>query len=185
MTRLSKGDAVIDVGAHIGLFTLKCLCQGATLVIAVEPHPDNARLLRTNISMNKLDDKVILIEAAAGSKRGKAKLYISKESGRHSLLSSEYELKTSINVNLVTLDEIASKLHRIDYVKIDVEGSELEVVKGSEEIIKRFKPIFVIETHKKKLAYLAKVFHHHGYAYEIFPYGYHGQIHLYARPRTM
>ncbi|MBS7612509.1 FkbM family methyltransferase [Candidatus Bathyarchaeota archaeon] len=122
---------VLDIGAHVGLFTLRCLKSSNTsLVVALEPHPENARLLYTNVLMNGLRNRVIIVSAAAGPKNGRAKLFIANASSEHSLVPLKD--KQSIDVNMVSLDGLVDSLNlqSIDYIKIDVEGAELEVIRG-------------------------------------------------------
>ena len=72
-----EGDVVIDVGAHVGLFTLRCLRHyQAKRVVAVEHHPLNCKLLRYNVAMNGFKDKVIIVKKAAGQEEGSGELFI-------------------------------------------------------------------------------------------------------------
>jgi FkbM family methyltransferase len=135
---------VVDCGAHIGLFTLRCLKSlDATFVVAIEPNPLNARLLHINLLMNGVD-KFLLIEAAAGSSSDEVKLFLDDLSSRSSVVRKTAK---HISVKQVRLDDIVPVLtQRIGFIKIDVEGAELEVLKGASELIKRDKPALVIET---------------------------------------
>ena len=72
-----EGDIVIDVGAHVGLFTLRCLkCHKVSFVVAIEPHPLNAKLLRANLALNKLKRESTVVEAALGRREGMGELYV-------------------------------------------------------------------------------------------------------------
>lgn len=79
---------VIDCGAHIGLFALRCLKSLNTLqVVAIEPNPTNVYLLYQNLLMNRVVDKCMIIEAALGDAvQPKKELYIHSLSGRSSVL---------------------------------------------------------------------------------------------------
>ena len=135
---------VVDCGAHIGLFTLRCLKSlHTTFCIAIEPNPLNARLLRMNLLMNGVE-KFLLIEAATGSSNDGIKLFLNNLSSRSSIVRKTAEY---IRVKQVKLDDVISALtQRIDFIKIDVEGAELEVLKGASKLIERDKPVLVIET---------------------------------------
>jgi FkbM family methyltransferase len=151
---------VVDCSAHIGLFTLRCLKSlDAAFVVAIEPNPLNARLLRINLLMNGVD-KFLLIEAAAGSfSSDEVKLFLDDLSSRSSVVR---ETAKHISVKQVRLDDVASILTQcIDFIKIDVEGAELEVLRGASELIKRDKPVLVIETGNENLLKVIELLKEH------------------------
>jgi len=131
-----EGQIIIDIGGHIGIYTLNAAKKVGThgKVITIEPSPDNYRMLTNNIMVNHLDN-VTVINTALASSEGKGKLYLSG-SGRHSLMSKDKS--EFVETSLTTLDHLVEKLGLpyIDTVKIDVEGSEMEVLKGSTNALK-------------------------------------------------
>jgi FkbM family methyltransferase len=141
---LGKG-VFVDIGANIGKYSIlvgKKYPQNK--IIAIEPELDNLKLLHKNISLNNLDN-VIICPFGAYSKEGKSKLYLSSESnGSHSLLkeSDKYVL-----IKLKTLDRIMvdQNVSKVDLIKIDVEGAELDVLKGARKIIFRDHPKLLFE----------------------------------------
>ncbi|MEK9208156.1 MAG: FkbM family methyltransferase [Patescibacteria group bacterium] len=133
-----KKDLVImDVGANIGLFTQYAYTY-AKSVYSVEPSKDHAEVLNTMIAYNKLD-KVIVINAAISNSDGTAKFY-------HNENVTMYSLKDAVNgkpqevedVKTYALDTLFSeyKIDYIDFMKLDVEGSECEIIgsKGFENV---------------------------------------------------
>lgn len=132
------GDSVIDVGANIGLFTVKASSKVGSggLVIAIEPEPKNLSYLRLNTG--ELNNVKVLEKVALG-REGTIDLFISGEMGCHSLIKTPHTTLQKIKVEGDTLDNIVSGLGlaKIDFIKIDVEGAELEVLKGAEEILRR------------------------------------------------
>jgi len=171
---------IIDVGAHVGLFALKSAgLMGSLLIIAIEPCPNNSRFFKENLQLNRLEKKVALIEAAAGNMHGQTRLWISKKSGSHSLNPKDGEY--FVRVDLITLDELVKTINlpRIDYIKIDVEGTEFDVLEGAQEILERFKPVVVMETNNiKKCQGLLKTM-----GYTIYVTNYIGElVHLTAIP---
>lgn len=130
-----EGDIVIDVGAYVGTFTVKAakLVGDRGLVIAIEPEPKNLAFLEHNVKTYKLNN-VKIIRKAVLDKTTKARLYLSNASACHSL---SYHHQNYIEVEADTLDNIISQLglDHVDFVKIDAEGVELEVLKGAERIL--------------------------------------------------
>jgi FkbM family methyltransferase len=131
-----EGETVIDVGGHIGIFTLHTATKVGTTgrVIAVEPSPDNFRMLNKNVKSNRLKN-VTPVCTALADLEGTGKLFLDG-SGRHSLLSrgaDEY-----VETPMITLDQLIEnqQLKQIDLLKIDVEGSEMKVLKGGANTLK-------------------------------------------------
>jgi FkbM family methyltransferase len=140
--RLREGDVVIDVGAHVGMFTVKAAMSVGERgkVVAIEPVEENLRLLRKNVELHKLNN-VVIIGRACSRERGRAKLVKSELSGTHQLraVSKEPEFPVSeVEVEVTTIDDVCRNLGllRIDFLKIDVEGAELKVLRGAEEGLK-------------------------------------------------
>lgn len=127
------GDIVIDVGAYVGMFTVKAsktVGEKGT-VVAIEPAPGNLQFLKENTDGLS---NVVTVEKAVSDEIRQQRLYISKASACHSLIYPQeayYTLKTDTIDNIVR----SLQLPRVDYVKIDAEGAELEVLKGAEETL--------------------------------------------------
>jgi FkbM family methyltransferase len=159
-----QGDIVVDVGAHMGKYTIIASKRvGANgKVIAIEAHPGNYEMLNRNIKLNGLTN-VTTLNYAVYSKESKIKLFLpDEESGytmHHSVmfnyLSSKYPLQGKdnekfIEVNANTLDNLLQKngIPHVNWIKIDVEGAEFEVLKGSADILSISKDIsLLIEVH--------------------------------------
>lgn len=144
-----RGDVFIDVGAHVGIYTIK-LAQFFSKVIALEPEPQNYSLLYKNVSANGLSDKVIALPVAASDRDGYADLYVKAPSGAHSLEDSR-GARRKVKVITMKIDTLLRVLNveKVDVVKIDVEGHENRVIIGMNELLKRRPPkVLVIETRK-------------------------------------
>jgi len=142
--KIRKGDVVIDIGANVGMFTVKAAKAVGEkgLVIAVEPHPENITLLYRNIERLKLQN-VKVIRKALGSGKRKAKLFLATP-GTSSLV--EREEKPFLWVEVDTLDNLLSELRirKVDLIKIDTEGSEVEILKGAQKTLNSKKVKLVI-----------------------------------------
>ena len=159
-----EGDTVIDVGAHMGRYTItssKYVGPNGK-VIAIEAHPYNFKMLQCNISLNGLTN-VTAVNCALYSKRDKIKLYLPDEKEgytmHHSVMSNylitKYDEKIEqnfIEVQAYALDELleTSGIKQVNWIKIDVEGAEYEVLKGAKEVLSASKRISIlVEIHGK------------------------------------
>jgi len=128
---LREGDVFIDVGAHIGKYTIPAAraVGGKGLVIAIEPHPENYRVLIRNIKANNLNN-VIALNVAAWSGERKLKLFIGDSGSRHSV-KKDFG-RGYIEVPARALDSILNelKVENVDLIKIDVEGRSSRFLKG-------------------------------------------------------
>ena len=135
---LNRGMSVIDIGAHIGTYTIlvaeKIGKEGK--VIAIEPEPKNYEQLLKNIQLNHFEN-VIPQNIALADYDGFKKLYLSSWSGSHSLVIRGDE-GASIEVPVKTLDKLVEELNlkRVDIIKIDAEGAEISILKGAEKTLK-------------------------------------------------
>lgn len=137
----------IDVGAHIGKYTVKLARNSSNKVIAIEPEKNNFSFLEKNIALNKLKN-TICINKGAYSAMTKLPFYFSgKGEGTHSILKQD-ENREEIFIPVDTLDNIVSQfgiLQKINLIKIDAEGAEFEVLKGAKNILKNDHPSLIIE----------------------------------------
>lgn len=143
--KLQLGDIVIDAGAYWGDTTLPFakMVGREGKVIALEPIPRLFKLLEENISLNDLGNVIVLEEAlfdTVGAQKFKLtdNWYQVDEPGER-----VYQLKTT------TLDEIVKRfnLSRVDFIKMDIEGAEIEAIKGARETINKFHPYFAIASY--------------------------------------
>ncbi|MDP2926872.1 MAG: FkbM family methyltransferase [bacterium] len=130
--KIFPGDVVVDVGAHVGVFSVwaaQKAHQGR--VYAYEPNPENYRYLENNKKLNKLDN-LSMYNLAVGRQKGELNLYLSSyNTGGHSLYRVPGDEKAkSLMVKTVDLAEIFSsnKMERINFLKIDAEGAEYEII---------------------------------------------------------
>src|ERR687885_2194937 len=156
--RPKQGDIVVDVGAHMGKYTIiasKQVGQNGK-VIAIEAHPGNYEMLNRNIELNGLTN-VTTLNYAVYSKETKIKLFLPGEKSNRTIYNTLISTRATdeekfVEVNADTLDDLLQNngiSHTdINWVKIDVEGAELEVLKGADSIMSNSKNItLLIEVH--------------------------------------
>ena len=158
-----EGDVVIDVGAHIGPYTLKASKRVGLngKIIAIEADPENFDILNRNIQLNKLTN-VIALNYAAYSKEDKIRLYLLK--GKESSYTKYNTVMTDragnekrfVEVQANTLDYLLQsngiKHEQVNWIKIDVEGAEFDVLKGAKDILSKSNNIsLLIEIHNLAL----------------------------------
>jgi FkbM family methyltransferase len=153
--RLPRDGVVVDVGANVGIFALQ-LAQAVPRgrVFAFEPtHHAFARLKR-NLELNpELSPRVEAVQAfvsAASDQRPSLSAYASwrvdgSSFGTHPLHGGTE--KSAEGIGAVSLDDFAAQrgLHRVDFIKIDTDGHELEVLRGARGLLARHRPVVVFE----------------------------------------
>jgi FkbM family methyltransferase len=117
------------------------------LVVAVEPEPKNVALLVKNVKNARAGiNNVLIVEKGIRDRKKKAKLYLSNlGTGLHSLKGTG----RFIEIDVDTLDNIVSELglKKVDFIKIDVEGNEVEVLRGARKLLSLPNINLAIETH--------------------------------------
>ena len=150
LSNAKSGMCAFDIGAHLGYYSLllaKCVGP-AGRVVSFEPSPVNFSTLQRNILLNKLDT-VELINLAVFSESGTIEMSVSSTdtaSGDWSI--SRRANGTSIQVQTISLDQFCEANQILpDFLKIDVEGAEYDVLMGGRETIGKSQPTMLIELH--------------------------------------
>ncbi|UKT64383.1 FkbM family methyltransferase [Pedobacter mucosus] len=145
---IKQGDIVLDIGANIGFHSLYFaeLAGVNGLVLAFEPIEVNFSALQQNTTLNNFR-QITIVNKALGNENSQMNIHIdnyTQNPGAFNLM--EAGIKNTI-VECIRGDDylIANHIQKIDFIKVDVEGFELEVIKGLSESIQKFKPIIVFE----------------------------------------
>lgn len=152
---LKKG-VFIDIGANIGQTSLNLSKKLGTIphtVLAFEPFPSTFNKLETNIRLNSFSS-IKIFNVALGNEKKTIEMEMScpTNSGGYKISPKNSSFKDQlVQVNQEKLDDYYSLEDLINFIKIDVEGYEMEVLKGAEQIIKKHKPVLVIELNDKSL----------------------------------
>lgn len=146
---VKNGDVIYDIGANVGFYTLlaSTLIGENGKVFAFEPLPKNIGYLKKHIKLNKCEN-VEIIEAAVSDKEGRVN-FLENESGPAGKIGKEGSLKV-ISVILDNLLE-EKKILPPNVIKIDIEGAELEALKGMKKIFQKYRPAVFLAVHNETL----------------------------------
>jgi FkbM family methyltransferase len=141
-TRLMKGHlragmVFVDVGANVGFYSLLAASVGCR-VYAFEPSPYASARLKETIRQNQIEN-ITVIESALSEEAGLKNLYVGKTGRNHTPTMVKNEGGTPITVSVQQLDTYARKhgISRIHLMKVDVEGFELNVLRGAHELLEQ------------------------------------------------
>lgn len=148
---IPPGGVFVDIGGNTGIFTVKAAQffrqHGGGTVVTYEPLPEMLAELDHNLAANGFDN-VRLRSFCLGAQAGTAELWLNLNRPAAASLVNRDPKATHRSMLVLRLDDVypLEKLDRLDYVKIDVEGAESEVLAGANETLKRFRPIIQLET---------------------------------------
>lgn len=147
---VTEGHIAVDAGANYGWYTtlLSRLVGSRGSVYAFEAMPSTALVLRQNCRLNKCEN-VTILNCALGDRVGQTTIYDHQghASGDASLFPIVKEQGHSYPCEMDTLDNIFQKLNlkRCDFIKCDVEGAELMVLKGAPYVLRTYQPTILLE----------------------------------------
>jgi FkbM family methyltransferase len=144
-----KDSVVIDVGSCEGLFALRAAREfGAGQVIAIEPGRLMAQLLRETFASNRLNTHMEVVQCLVGSQPGQARFNECPSDPTQASIHFEEDGIGDL-VEIRTLDRLAEcmELTSVDVIKIDAEGADFEILKGAENIVRKWKPSLLVTTY--------------------------------------
>jgi FkbM family methyltransferase len=146
------GDIVLDCGASDGDFTREALQAGAKLVVSIEISPPAIECLRRNLAQPIADRHVIVYPKGVWNSEGTLRLNVSDSNfAANSVVLRPEGSHGDVEAQLTTIDKIVSDLGlpQVDFIKMDVEGAEVNALAGARNTITKFKPRLSIATEHK------------------------------------
>ncbi|MEM4727308.1 MAG: FkbM family methyltransferase [Candidatus Bathyarchaeia archaeon] len=148
LSKLRDGDTFLDVGAHVGRYTVRVAKRGFR-VVAVEANPQTYPLLTENVKLNGVADRVVCLHQAAWNREGWLRFYSSKVRGWSTCLRRyAAEVDGVYRVRGRPLDHSLEELglvREVGLAKVDVEGAEVEALEGLRRTIAASHPRLIVE----------------------------------------
>lgn len=145
---IKPGDICWDIGANIGFYTclLASLVEDSGAVVAFEPAARTCGYLKENVSLNQFTN-VTVVNKGLGDKQEQRLLHYSEAGLAEGTASLKYADGRAVSerVALDTIDDLIRELPTPEFVKIDVEGYQLEVLRGGEHFFKTRAPLLMAE----------------------------------------
>ncbi len=142
---VKNGDVVLDIGSHIGYYTIMFskLVGNKGKVYAFEPNPNNFAILKKNVELNNCKN-VVLVQKAVSNKTGKVNLYFDEEFEISSRTYNPHNKRYKhIEVDSIKLDDYFNNT-KIDFIKMDIEGSECNAVEGMTNLLNKNKELKIV-----------------------------------------
>lgn len=154
---LKEGDVILDIGAHIGLQSvMMSKFAGRTgRVFSFEPTPDTFSILKETIRLNHLTDQISLVNKAVSYEKGQTSFNSSTAGVSNSIVNYDPTSKHSkITVDVISVDLFVKEagLSKVDFIKIDAEGVEFDVLRGAGETIRKYHPKMILALHPNAIA---------------------------------
>jgi FkbM family methyltransferase len=154
------GMTGIDIGAHLGIYSIRMAQLGASGIFSFEPTPSTFRHLKKIIKLNHFEDTVSASQSAIGLSSGKAIFHLNAPGNRQNKMSvaeanslkyidhGDRIKKTEHTVNTFSVDDFVDQNGlKVDFIKMDAEGSELDILNGAIKTLGRDKPSGIISIH--------------------------------------
>lgn len=158
---LRAGTNVLDVGANIGYYVImeSAIIGKNGRILAYEPSAENCALLKKNITLNGLSGRVEVNNEAVSNRAGISRFYLAEKSNLHTLNPIAYKdggkqtaIRDFTEVKTADIYDVLKKHKDIGFIRMDIEGHEVEVLDGIARAVKDFKiyPSVLFETHFPK-----------------------------------
>jgi FkbM family methyltransferase len=144
---LHPGDVVLDLGPYVGPYSLSAAIAVGTSgkVIALEPDETNRRQLERNLTLNAVTNCTV-IPKAAWRRSGR----VGWQTGDQPVWHHVDEKVSESTVEAISVDDLIAeqRLDRVDWIKLDIEGGEVEALEGAKQTLRRFRPALFVEIHR-------------------------------------
>jgi FkbM family methyltransferase len=149
-----RGKIVVDVGANVGDSSIYFALKGAKKVLAIEPYPHMFNIARKNINANNLSKRVMLLQIGIGPKPGEIKINDEYVGTAGSVLKN---FGSGRSIKITTLEDVIKKYKiKGGVLKMDIEGSEYDILlKANNNVLRAFSEI-IFEYHYGKTDILAR-----------------------------
>lgn len=154
--RVRNGDVVLDCGANIGTFVWEALEAGASKVIAIEPSAANVAALHRNFTEEIETGQVVVYPMGLWKTETELTFYSYSNSALDSAVMSTRGERghepLMVKVPATSIDKLVAELSlgRVDFIKMDIEGAELEALEGARATIRKHQPSMAIATENLK-----------------------------------
>lgn len=146
--KINEGDVVLDGGANLGIFTLYAIKHGANRVLSFEMIPELSECFEKTMEINKLSDKVTLINRAILDVSGETITsgYYKEDTKKSALLhyvpDKDSEVVSIVPVKTISIDDFIEEFNssRLDMIKLDVEKCEKQAILGARNTICKYLP---------------------------------------------
>ena len=144
------GDITLDCGANVGVTVHEELAAGAKTIVAIEPAPENLECLRRNYPQEIASGRVIIVPKGVWDKEDFLTLRVDPQNSAADTFVLHPKGTVDVEkVPLTTIDKLVAdlKLERVDYIKLDIEGSEPKALAGARETLAKYKPRISISSY--------------------------------------
>ncbi len=167
---LKPGEIFFDIGANAGFFSLLAskLVGEKGYVFAFEPLAENIEAVKAQLAMNRVLNCTV-VEAAISDSVGEVKLWEGPDTSTAHIVDQGYEQKVVKSVKSITLDEFVRTTRSPDFIKMDIEGAEVQALQGADVLLSGPNPPrFLIELHgEADWRQVRKILEHAGYSFHI------------------
>lgn len=153
-----EGATILDIGAHIGLFSVLAAKTAGEYgkIFSFEPAFTTIPVLQQTIRINELGSSITPVNQAMGKDVRRADFFVStnEADNGNSLISYKQDRKlTRVEVDMNTIDNfvMTKKLAKINFIKIDVEGAEYDTLLGGQQVFKKYKPHVIVSIHPEAI----------------------------------